>query len=429
MTRRELGLPIDQAVLATGHQPTLWHPGILAKYVAVDAVLRTGESSASGLNVIVDQDVVDCGSFDVPMRRNDGSLAARRIELAPMPSDAGVPAGWHPAFVPRSPRIEAVAELPQLPDAAIRLQDALKRHATAPNAAVQLAGALSDLMSVCAGVEAMPTIMASHLMRTTLASTLIEEMLTNPHRCAEAYNRAVVKFPESRLTELSIRDDYVELPLWRVRVDDRGTAQRVRAYDADLESAGTTGPLLLPRALFMTAIIRLAVADLFVHGLGGRLYDRAMELWIRDWLGVDVSPMAVASATVRLPLMHAHELAEVRGGRLSLAQGRMRRLTHDPESEFKSQSDRPGPIKRELLHLIKRFPRRSHERRTAFIAMHQRLEEMRLSRAKAIEHARSEIARLARLAGDAAIAERRDWAFALYPEAALRELVERIRSS
>src|SRR5207237_6310283 len=128
---------------------------------------------------------------------------------------------------------------------------------------------------------------------------------------------------------LLIRPDYVELPLWRIRPD--GT--RMHAYDSDVETGLGSGqwsvvsdqrteqaeskiqnpkskiPPLLPRALFMTALVRLGMCDLFVHGFGGANYDRAMEVWIRDWLGVDVGPIAVVSATLRLTLKFDEDCA------------------------------------------------------------------------------------------------------------------------
>lgn len=430
-TRGELGLDLGRAILATGHQPTLWHPGILAKYIAVDAVRRATNDSIATLNVIVDQDVVDQGSFDVPMRRSDGLLAARRIELSTSSMRKAVPVGQRPAFVPRDVEIEALAELPDLNMASGRIHAALNAHATASNSAAQMAGALSQLMSECVELPPMPTILASQLMHTTLVTHFIDAMRMHPHRCADSYNRAIASVPSARLTPLAIHDDFVELPLWRVREGVAGGGERVRAYDADLESTAFSAGGLLPRALFMTAIIRLGVSDVFVHGRGGAQYDLAMERWINDWLGVEVSPMAVASATLTLPLMRDEELMLVRGGAkgggLSLARRRERLLRHDPESIDGERSRHPGPIKQALVHDIARMPRRSHERRSAFFAMHQRLAQLRSDRSAATEHARVEILRMERLANDAQVAERRDWSFVLYPEPLLRELAKRIR--
>jgi hypothetical protein len=57
---------------------------------------------------------------------------------------------------------------------------------------------------------------------------------------------------------------------------------------------------LAPRALLMTAYLRSAVCDLFIHGKGGWLYDRITEEWWREWTGQELAPMAVVSADVRM---------------------------------------------------------------------------------------------------------------------------------
>ncbi len=95
--RAELGLPTDRPIAATGHQTLLWHPGILAKYLAVEAV--AGDRSVIAVaNLVVDQHTGDFGRFDVPVRGPDGGLAARPIRLTE-PRE-GVPMVGHAAFEP-----------------------------------------------------------------------------------------------------------------------------------------------------------------------------------------------------------------------------------------------------------------------------------------------------------------------------------------
>lgn len=322
-TRLELGLQHDRPVIATGHQTLLWHPGILAKYLVVDAF-----ADAHGLgraNLIVDQHAGGFGAFDVPVRRPDGGLTNRTVTLtAPRPD---VPMALHEPFTPPRPPLHWNLALPSVRNGVQRIFDAVYAHRDAPNAALQMAAALAELMRPWIGP--MPNVTASDLVETSLARALLEAMASDPRGCAEHYNRAVSAVPESHIGPLVIRDDYVELPLWRVRPDGR----RMRAYDNDIERALETDdpPRLLPRALCMTALIRLGMCDLFVHGTGGARYDRAMELWIHDWLGVDVAPIVVATATAHLPLGDPDEPRLDRDAEIAAA----RRLWHDPESTLR----------------------------------------------------------------------------------------------
>jgi len=428
VTRGELALAVDRPIIATGHQPTLWHPGILARYMAVSVCAeRHGLAMA---NVVVDQDVADINGFDVPVRHPDGALASRRIELrrsAP-PTPPDLPLGWQPAFDPL-PLPEPLHAAIESAEAGARLvHQRLSAHAHAASAAEQVAAAFDDLMSPWTGARPMPRIMASSLMNTTLARAMLQAMVDDPRRCAEIYNRAAASVPGARLAPLLIRDDYVELPLWRLR--DDGTAGRMRAYDNDVEAAVSTASqssivnrqssisTLLPRALFMTVLIRMGACDLFIHGTGGALYDRAMERWIRDWLGVEVAPMAVASATLRLPLMSEEQLALTNPESLRRLQRAARDAWHDPD--WLSDHRRPSAAKRALLARIEAAPRDSLERHAAFRDLHRHLAEERAKPALVELNARAEQAM--RLAHDAAVARRRDWAFPLYPREMLDEL-------
>src|SRR5690606_35198771 len=59
---------------------------------------------------------------------------------------------------------------------------------------------------------------------------------------------------------------------------------------------------LMPRALSMTALVRMHACELFIHGTGGAAYDAITDEWIPAWLGVPVAPTGMATATMHLPL-------------------------------------------------------------------------------------------------------------------------------
>jgi hypothetical protein len=156
-----------------------------------------------------------------------------------------------------------------------------------------------------------------------------------------------------------------------------------------------------------------------------------MERWIGEWLNVEVAPMATVSATVHLPLMAEADLARVNSGGLDLARHRARLWMHDPESADVQQRrpHHPGAGKQALLREIDALPRRSPERRRAFLEMHQRLGSMRRESASQVDYAQRELAHMERLSQEAETAMRRDWAFPLYPRETLADLAARIRDS
>jgi len=416
LTRQELGLPTDRPVIATGHQAGWWHPGILAKYIAVDHAAKQHNWAAA--NLIVDQHDESFGNIDVPLRRPDGLLLTREVQ---MPSSV---AG---RIMGRQPPTATLDEV-RLPNAdgdfveALRsMRGGLLKHAGAPNAAMQMAGTMTDLMRDQAGIAPMPMLSATQLMRTSIAREFVRRMASDPTGCAQAYNRAASAVPQARLGPLLIRDDYIELPLWRI--DDDG--RRKRAYDNDAEThSGQTdevpGVDLLPRALLMTAIMRLAVCDLFIHGVGGGVYDIAMERWLRDWLGVEVAPMATVTATVRLRIMDD----DVPPDELMQAMKSARLKWHDPEwVEIKG---RPSDPKQAILNAINGQARNSPLRRQAFLDMHEGLAKARDAKADAIAAAQQRVERARVSVANRKVALRRDWAWPLYPRASIDTLRRKI---
>lgn len=420
MTRLELGLAVDRPIIATGHQTLLWHPGILAKYMVMDAVADAHGFARA--NLIVDQHVDHFGEFEVPVRSADGSLTVRSIELVHAQPD--VPMGLQRAFTATADVRRLSFAAPCVEQGVHRILQAVNRHRDAQNAAMQMACVLSDLMS--RWVKPVTHVTATELGQTSLSRALLEAMVSDPHGCAEAYNAAVLQVPGAGIGTLLVRPDYVELPLWRIRGDGR----RMRAYDNDIQNLldDPALPPLLPRALFMTALVRLGMCDVFIHGTGGANYDRTMELWIRHWLGVEVAPIAVATATLRLPLLDAsgQPVTSAGTGDIEKLRHDFRHIRHDPKIAHDEMM--PSVTKQAMLEKINALPRRSPQRKAAFIEMHRRLELLRSEEKQAIDRALGELESSQRHAADERVAMRRDWPFALYPQEMLDELAGAVRS-
>jgi len=77
--------------------------------------------------------------------------------------------------------------------------------------------------------------------------------------------------------------------------DPAAAAERL----ADLRRSGWK---IRPRAISMTLFARLAVGDVFIHGVGGVLYDQITDAIIEREFGVRPPEIILASATVHLPL-------------------------------------------------------------------------------------------------------------------------------
>ncbi|MBX9639087.1 MAG: hypothetical protein K2X97_04985, partial [Mycobacteriaceae bacterium] len=308
--RRELGLPDDRPVVMSGHQARWWHAGILAKQTALAAVCRAGGASAAAAWIVVDQDASDSVTLLYPgTPAKAGDLPTRnRWRLAPeelaAQLRADVALGDLPAFTPSAPPTDGAT-----PDAARAMRaiaDCTGRWSHARNAAEQIARANAELAAVALG-EAEPTLLfASRLSRTTAMRGLLEKMAADPASCVGAYNRGAAELNAAGIAPLSANAarSRFELPLWRLSPAGRPTPRK-RVFTHTL--GDTPLDALAPRALLMTALLRWLGCDLFIHGLGGGAsgqeggYDKVAERWFTHWLGVELAPSVVATATVLLP--------------------------------------------------------------------------------------------------------------------------------
>ena len=70
------------------------------------------------------------------------------------------------------------------------------------------------------------------------------------------------------------------------------------------------GVRIRPRALVTTLWARLALGDLFIHGIGGAKYDCVTDRLIERFFGLAPPRFLVVSATLHLPIEHRRATAE-----------------------------------------------------------------------------------------------------------------------
>ena len=282
-SRQSIGLDPDRPVIASGHQPIIVHPGIVAKLIALDTCAK--RHNAQTLWIVPDQDIADPAQLRIPIRTDD-DLSETTISLERNP-------GSTPTNAPSMslPPIEPFTAL----DALQRLASQLDAHQHEPTRAKQFASAvihdLCDLLDL-----SIPTLVfASDLLETPVGQAALSELTHDPRNAIEHYNRAIDTAPNAGVRPLNITDDSIEFPLWRITDTSREIVT--------LNPSQTLDPTnLAPRGLLMTAIARRALCDLFIHGTGGLKYDTITTQWIHTWLNQPLAPITGASATLTLDL-------------------------------------------------------------------------------------------------------------------------------
>ena len=413
-----LGTPAmhsGRPIIATGHQAWLWHPGILAKDIAM--AVACDHHHAAPLHLTVDQDAHPVWHLELPVRRGDRLLVQRTV-LAPHLS--AVPTGAQPPAELATLR----RSLEQCADGRLEpILDALRDFPHCRTLAEQVAVLLARLMQPIVGDT--PLLMVSDLPGLPGYDGLIQDMLHDARSCVSAYNAAVAAVPEAGVPPLIVERERVELPLWAVQ--HKQVRRRVYADLADstpwlVDQVGRpidrSTTMLLPRALLLSAVMRSFVADLFIHGRGGGHYDRATEQWWARWRRAPLAPKAVVSADVHLNL--GAPLADAGDYRHAHWLHRYARYNVDRLLKL------DGPLIEQKRHLIGHMhaDRNRMRRRLAFREIRRINAELVERHPQLIEQTRQQLDQAELGLANARIADRRDWCFVLYPHVQLQALRE-----
>jgi len=441
LTREEVGLPRAGLVVATGHQADWWHPGVLAKYHALDAFAAARAAESVRLELVVDQDANDPTRLAVPIRRPDDEGGIEEVVLADEPGQ-GRPTGMLPPMRIDRSRVLAPAEgrgpagrplTPTVADGLRRLVAAFDASTTTRGKATttraeQVADVLDALRGVPARDPRRVRITTTDLTRTTLWRAVVANLRSDPDRAWATYGEAVRADPGAGVRPLAERSASRELPLWRI--DEAGRrhaawsdnlADGDAGTDADGDGVGKADPTRFrPRALLMTGLVRMVLGDLFIHGTGGFRYDAVTERWFAAWLGVRLAPMTCVTATVRL----AHGGRDVTRDDLARARWRRHHLRHHP-AELLDDHDALAKRAR-LLAEIDEAPWGSTERESRYRTLHAWLAAYRKRHEDDLRSLDAEVTEVERALAARAVAESRTWPFFLHAPAVLRNLHDRL---
>ncbi|MDF1808971.1 MAG: hypothetical protein P1U42_04675 [Phycisphaerales bacterium] len=287
--RAESGLDVDRPIVMSGHQPIIFHCGILSKLIALDEASK--QMNAQAVWIIPDQDAINPGIIRVPVGNRE-SLHTEVFDLLPIGTvKPGVSVGSLSAS-------EIVSQDHKLLES---LAQWLDQFAMMESLASQFGYATIEHACELLGIDTPRIIFASELFNSDILYSIVESMRNDPVACAQSYNDSVARHPDAGVRPLQIENNRIELPLWGCRKNEA----RVAIDSTNIDSFAREE--LLPRGLMMSAIARAHLADLFIHGSGGYIYDRISEEWMREWLNIELRPMTMTTATHRLNLGFAQD--------------------------------------------------------------------------------------------------------------------------
>ncbi len=443
-------------VIAAGHQPELYHPGVWIKNFAINGLAR--RFKLAPLNLIVDSDTIKSAAIHVPVW--DNHPAEVRRELVAFDHSPGEePYAQRPIYDPMQFRefastVNATAgKWPFKPV----LNEVWRQ-------VVQTFHKVRRSSFEETGEEQSPTLMwcltlaRRHLewewgcnnrelfLMSLRRQPFIAHVLQDLPRFHSIYNDCVADYRRkyklrSRshpVPDLATDGDFLEAPFWwydavsrqrrRLFVSERGDRFELRPGQGgepvaiSRQALFATGELaqrgiqIYTRALTTTMFLRLFLADLFVHGIGGAKYDEVTDGIIRRFFGIEPPEYIVVTGTLHLPFERFPATIEDRR--------RIHRIVRDvrwhPERFIESTDAkvlRLAEQKREWLARPPASPAEKRERYRRLLHLTEALRPAVAGQEKAVERM------LARCDEELAANEilfRRDYPFVLYPEEKLK---------
>jgi hypothetical protein len=410
---------ISRPLIAGGHQPELFHPGVWLKNAVLDAYAR--QVGGTAINLVIDSDRCGRAAIDVPV----GTPADARQE--PVPFDAQAPEmAWEERPILDQACLESCGErasallAPLVPDAILRRFWPLVVERAKESHRLGLAIAQArHIVEERFGLETLE-LPVGELVKLPTVMVFTGWLLAHCHALHESYNAALASHRRARkvrgrgrpMPDLAVRHDaageWIEVPWWlwskedprRRRVFASASPGALALSDmetvrVELPIAPDTSPSkwidalsrmeehgirLRPRALVTTLIARLLFADVFVHGIGGAAYDTLTDDIVRRLVGSDPPRHAVVSGTLRLPLEGAFpgfDTADPRGD-LAAVRRTLRDIAYHPEKHLSGDGELPAAVREVIVakrRWIETVPtpalarRRCHEIRAANIRL------------------------------------------------------------
>jgi hypothetical protein len=445
-------------LILAGHQPELFHPGVLIKNFAINALAR--RHGAIAVNLIVDNDAAKPPAIKVPVAADPDGRVAGHQAAALLPFDLSGPE------IPYEDRqVKDENLFASLPAKAAPLfqrwgfqpllnrywADVIKCGKRTAIMGERFAGArrLLERDWGCHNWE----IPLGAVSQTEPFSWFFADIFANVARFHRIHNTCLAEYRrhyglQSRshpVPDLAIEAGWLEMPFWawrpgqpqRVRVfakrDEAQAALRIgnevvpASQPADAESctlgvglwreASQRGFKIRTRALTTTLFARMFLSDLFVHGIGGAKYDEVTDEIIRRYYEMDPPAFLVLSGTLLLPLpLHAARPEDER--RLTTL---VRDYQWNPQRHLPANSPTKAlQLAAEKDALIQQNPPRGRERRVRFKKLQSVTDALRVFVRDKQLCLEEELAR-SRLDGqENNIWLNREYAFCLFPEGKLR---------
>ncbi len=455
----------------SGHQPSLFHPGVWVKNFAAHALAE--ETQGWSLNLVVDNDMISRREVSLPDR--DGE----QIRYKSIPFDHGYSScPWEEARVNDRTTFldfgESVDDHMQRWQIDPMLADWWPGIVQAEEQTGRLACALTAARYRCErkwGVRNLE-LPISRMCQTEPFLWFMAHLLCQAHRFCMIHNQVLgeyrrvyrIRSQTHPVPELKLDGDWLEVPFWvwsqseterrrmfvrhgdgEVALSDGRTTIGTLPMRCDNDAATAVDVLkrlqqeqglrLRTRALTTTLFTRLFLADLFVHGIGGSKYDEMTDQIIVRFFELQPPEFLTLSATLYLPLSTPDQIESMTD--LANLQQSARDLHYNPDRYLTEQQQQTEAAliaeKRRLIRKQELARARQGTRAQRRSWSRENLERMRRFHAVRLQLAslaEGELSKIQRIMADRQrweesrkVLENREYSIGLFPELTIREFM------
>lgn len=327
--RQSVGHDDLQLLIATGHQAELQHPGVWAKNALI--AIAADKLAGRAVHFVVDTDepkhlLLRWPGGSVPLTDDPSVSRAAWSSLVAPPTrrhlsyieEVFTAAAAHWRFRPLAPEVLAGMRLAG-PESS-NLPDILTRALHRVDLSLGLRYEPLSVSTCCDGEPYL--LFVYHVLARA-------DHFGADYNCAlqQFRQQSKIKDPGRPMPDLKLSGDSCEAPFW---LDSLSSGRRSRAsvvrsngewalsaegeqfrFNPGEEGWSAADRLkawlderslrLSPRALTLTAVLRLLLADQFVHGIGGGRYDQVLDALIARHFDFEPPRFAVTTATLYFP--------------------------------------------------------------------------------------------------------------------------------
>jgi hypothetical protein len=356
------------AIVMTGHQPELFHPGVWIKNFVLSQLAQ--QFPAIAINLIIDNDLCTERALRIPTREAaDPTRPAQIVSCRLDPVDSVTPyegaaikdfsifsqAGQRIATLVKPYIADPIIE-PLWPQVMVAIDR--RRDSANENSQVNFGEAIAagrHRLERRLGLKTLE-LPLSKVVQTESFSQFAWAILGDATRFSEIHNRGLLEYRQVHglrskthpFPALEPRGEWVETPFWLMfdrgrrreplfvrsgqgwlELSDQKSWQSQKVSSAAELFAGIERNLfqIRTRAVTTTLYCRMILADLFIHGIGGGKYDRLTD-WIAScFWGIELPQFGVVSATYKL----FPNLPGIRSAEIALQKQQLRDLEMNPD--------------------------------------------------------------------------------------------------